>query len=377
MIITSIEIDGFRNLKDVKINPCNGVNVFFGNNAQGKTNLMEAIWLATGEKSFRLGASKEYIAFDRESASVKITFDDGEREQTVEYALRRTPPYKKVYINGIERKKSAELKEHGIKCVEFTPDDLNLTKGSPDVRRYFMDSCLSMLHTGYSHGIAKYERSLTQRNATIKAINAHQLFDEKQLDLWEVQMAYSSNGIIGLRVPYIKRLSDVANGFYRELTDEKENMSLEYLCSVFPDLEQLPKLYEGGENIYLERYRANRENDIAAGFTTLGPHRDDFAIKVDSRLVKEYGSQGQNRSCALCIKLAYASIYSKIKEVQPIMILDDVLSELDAMRQKFILSKIKNMQVFITSCEPIKDISGKFFNVENGTVSEKNSDVLE
>lgn len=371
MIITSIEIDGFRNLKDVKIYPCEGVNVFFGNNAQGKTNLMEAIWLATGEKNFRLGASKEYIAFDRETATVKIVFNDGEREQYIEYILSRTSPYKKVYINGIERKKAAEIKEHGIKCVEFTPDDLNLTKGGPDVRRYFMDSCLSMLHTGYSHGIAKYERALAQRNASIKAINAHQLFDEKQLDLWEVQMAHSSNGIVGMRVPYIKKLSGIADDFYRELSEGSETMSLEYICSAFPDKESLPGLYDGGEELYLEKYRSNRANDITAGFTTMGPHRDDFAIRVNERLVKEYGSQGQNRSCALCIKLAYASIYSKIKEVAPIMILDDVLSELDGIRRKFILSKIKGMQVFITSCEPIKDISGSFFNVDNGNISER------
>lgn len=376
MIIRKIEIDGFKNLKNVVIKPSKSVNVFYGNNAQGKTNLMEALWLLTGERSFRCGNTKDYVGFGREYATISVEYETEERPWFIQCHFTNTPPYKTIYLNGSKVNNTADLRTCGYKGISFTPDDLSITKGGPDIRRCFLDDCLTVASPIYGQALKKYERNLLQRNALLKEVNLGNS-PENELDMWEADMASSAAAVVYMRNNFIGSLNKYGSQYYSKLTSGKENMTVEYLCSTHPDVTTIPNVYKDGTYRFIDILRDTRDADIAAGYTALGPHRDDFLTKVDGYPVKENGSQGQNRSCALCMKLGYSRLYKNILHTEPIVILDDVLSELDAERQNFIISEINEMQVFITCCEPPRGITGKFFEVSDGVVTEKYLNIAE
>lgn len=366
MIITSFSADGFKNLKNVEITPASGINILSGENAQGKTNLIEAIWLLSGAKSFRGTKEKDLIGFNEDYARLSLTLQDSQRQQIIEATISRSSKEKKITLNGVKQRYLTNL--FGVlKCVVFTPEDLELSKGSPDIRRDFIDLCVSQIKPAYSKTVLKYENVLLQRNALLKNISMG-ISQAADLDVWDEQMARLGAYISVLKYQYTKKLGIFAGRLYDEISGGRERLGFEYSSTVFSDLNGREDWSTGLFAEYLEILQNNRAEDIRLGFTSCGVHRDDILVKINGNSAKEFGSQGQNRSAALSMKLGQAYILNEETLDMPVILLDDVLSELDRSRREFIISKLFGMQIFITCCEPVTNLRGKMFNVEGGKV---------
>lgn len=365
MNITSVRINGFRNLKDVFIQPETGVNVLCGENAQGKTNFMEAIWAASGQKSFRGAKEKDLIEFNSENASVEIVFSDAERSQTITYFISRNPRERKISLNGINLRSFQELVGK-LLCVIFTPEDLELTKGSPDVRRNYIDLCISQIKPVYQKNIQKYDNILAQRNALLKNISLG-ISNKDELDIWDEQLARQGSYICMMRSVYTQVLNLYASKLYDDISRGKEKLELKYRSTVFDCPEGRTDYKTGMASEYYQKLCSQREEDVKLGYTQSGVHRDDISVKIDGISVKDFGSQGQNRSAALCMKLGQANELLKEKNEMPVILLDDVLSELDKYRRDFVLKQINDAQIFITCCEPVIKSNG-ILSVREGKI---------
>lgn len=370
MIIKKISVDGFKNLCDINISPQKKVNIICGDNAQGKTNLIEAIWLMSGAKSFRTTKQTDFIGFDKDIAKIEITFEDSQREQTISVTLQKSTKEKKILLNGVRQRSLSGL-FGGLKCVVFTPEDLELSKGSPDVRRSFIDLCISQIKPQYAKTVIKYDDVLMQRNAVLKNI-ALGISQRNDLDIWDVQLARLGSYISLVRYQYTKKLGIFAGSLYDSISNRREKMDIYYQSSIFSDLEGLSDYGGSMANDYIVELSNHRNEDIRLGYTTVGVHRDDVIINIGGVSAKDYGSQGQNRSAALCLKLGQAYILNEEISDMPVILLDDVLSELDRSRQDFVLSQIERMQIFITCCEPIEKISGGKFLMSSGKIQRVN-----
>ena len=258
-----------------------------------------------------------------------------------------------------------------LKCVVFTPEDLALAKGSPDNRRSFIDLSASQLKRSFVYALNKYDGLLGQRNALIKEI-AYGRADRSMLDVWDVQLARTGAYISVIRDTYCNNLNSYTESLYNKITDGNENLKLYYQSTIYKRLDG--RTDHEGElfEIYLDKLRSNADDDIRAGYTLCGIHRDDVCALINGLSVREFGSQGQQRSTALAMKIAQAKIIKDQTGDAPVMLLDDVLSELDSGRQRFILENIEGMQVFITCCDSrsVKTAEGKLFTVSRGSVTE-------
>lgn len=366
MIITEFTADGFKNLRNISISPSEGVNVIHGENAQGKTNLIEAIWILSGARSFRGTKEKDMVAFDGEFARLGLKLCDSSREQVIEAVISRNPRERKITLNGVKQRYLSGL-FGALKCVVFTPEDLELSKGSPDNRRDFIDLCVSQIKPAYSKTVAKYENVLLQRNALLKNISLG-ISSPADLDVWDEQMSRLGAYISVLKYQYTKKLSIFAKRLYDEISNYREDFSLGYLSTVYQSLEGREDWSGEMAAEYLEMLRRNRNEDIRVGFTSAGIHRDDVGVIINGSLAKDFGSQGQNRSAALAMKLGQAFILNEETFEMPVILLDDVLSELDRSRREFIISKLSGMQVFITCCEPAGRLKGRRFEMKNGEI---------
>ena len=366
MIITEFTADGFKNLRNISISPSEGVNVIHGENAQGKTNLIEAIWILSGARSFRGTKEKDMVAFDGEFARLGLKLRDSSREQVIEAVIARNPRERKITLNGVKQRYLSGL-FGALKCVVFTPEDLELSKGSPDNRRDFIDLCVSQIKPAYSKTVAKYENVLLQRNALLKNISLG-ISSPVDLDVWDEQMSRLGAYISVLKYQYTKKLSIFAKKLYDEISNYREDFSLGYLSTVYQSLEGREDWSGEMAAEYLEMLRRNRNEDIRVGFTSAGIHRDDVGVIINGSLAKDFGSQGQNRSAALAMKLGQAFILNEETSEMPVILLDDVLSELDKSRREFIISKLSGMQVFITCCEPAGRLKGRRFEMKNGEI---------
>ncbi|MDO5125207.1 MAG: DNA replication/repair protein RecF [Ruminococcus sp.] len=375
MFVTKLNVDGFKNLKKINIKPHQNINIFCGKNAQGKTNLIESIWLCSGVKSFRNTKDKSMIDINGEVSNIELSFKDKIREQVINYNMAK-PNFKdkNVYLNGVKLKAPSNLFGN-FDCVIFTPEDLELSKGSPDNRRKFLDLSVSQIKNSYNSIIIKYENILEQRNALLKNINQGKSSIE-DLDIWDTQLASMGAYISLLRYNYTKKLNIFAKRLFSEISDNKENLELCYFSTVYDNIDD-KKDYRGEmTEEYLRCLKNSVKDDIRAGFTSKGVHRDDLVGYINGLAVRDFASQGQHRSLALILKLAQAYILTEETKDAPCILLDDVLSELDVSRQKFVISKINDMQVFITCCNmniPFdKNSSGKIFFIENGRIVKKN-----
>lgn len=354
MKISKVSLSGFRNLQPTEIDTHSGINVFYGDNAQGKTNLLEAIWLFSGLKSFR-GKDSELINYELDSAQIKIEFEDDGREQTAEIFLGNEKKYK---LNGVTLKSAAEL-AGTVKMIIFSPTHLSLIKDGPEIRRRFIDNAVSQLWPKYMSLLGRYRRAVTQRNSVIKDVRFHaSLID--MVDVYDREIATLGAAIIKYRLRYIELIKKFADEIYHGLSSGKEVITIDY-----SEAELTP------EQLY-ERLISARDEDILNGTTSVGPHRDDLIININGHSARAFGSQGQQRSAALTLKLCEAAIIKKVSGQQPIALLDDVMSELDLNRQDYILNHIKEWQVFITCCD--KNTAqmlhnGYLFKVESGSVS--------
>lgn len=372
MIITDINFNGFKNLKNINVNLDPKVNIISGKNAQGKTNIIEAIWILSGLKSFRQSKEKDLIDINKNEAKLSLCFKDNLRDQKIEVCLiKNAIKNKKILLNGLEKKNLSSLFGN-LKCIIFTPEDLNLTKGAPKERRNFIDLCVSQIKPGYLKVVNKYEMILNQRNKLLKNITLG-ISPKEDLEVWDEQLAKMGAYISFLRYSYCKKLNIFAKNLYNQLSDNKESIEISYTSSIFKSLEGKSDYKNEMFFEYLNQMKTSLKEDLKYCYTSIGTHRDDIDIKINNLPLKDFGSQGQCRSVSIVLKLTSAYILLEETKEAPVILLDDVLSELDESRQMFIITCIKDMQVIITSCNKInlsinnKKI-GKNLIIENGTI---------
>ncbi|MBR5135317.1 MAG: DNA replication/repair protein RecF [Clostridia bacterium] len=356
MNVTALSAVAFRNLKDVSITPCDGMNIFYGDNAHGKTNLLEAVWLMTGGKSFRGSKDADMVMFSNESATIGMTFEARGRRQQIDMTIDKR---RHVSLNGLPQATPKRLT--GQFCaVIFSPDHLSLIKDGPEERRKFVDAACCQLRPTFMKVLSEYTRLLTQRNTMIKSVkNGEMAFDEVLFDAFDERLAVSGEAVRQYRRDYIEKLTPFATAVYGGLSKGREPFTLCYEQSG-----------EEGKSI-IDALRAHRHIDMRAGFTTVGPHRDDLTVMIGDSSARLFGSQGQQRSAVLALKLAEASLLAQSYDEKPIILLDDVMSELDSSRQDYILNHLEGFQVFITCCDPTAILNmkrGAVFHIENGRV---------
>lgn len=357
---------GFRNLKegDCALDP--GVNILYGENAQGKTNFLEGVWLFTGSKSFRGAKDKEMVSFGYDSAALRLDFSAEEREQTASITIQNR---RMAVINGIKQTSPARMA--GKFCaVVFSPTHLSLIKDGPEGRRRFVDAALCQLRPSYIHDFSAYQRTLQQRNALLKKAQTGEPLSAEVLDVWDARLAQAGAVVFEARRQYWKKLQPVAAKIYDGLSAGREHIDLLY-DSCAGDETTTP---EQARQQQLSRLLERRSVDKAAGFTTVGVHRDDLLVDINGQSARTYGSQGQQRSAVLALKLAEASLLKQELGEQPVMLLDDVMSELDLSRQDYILNHIHGWQVLITCCDPapIRRLTkGAAFEVKMGEILQR------
>lgn len=364
MIVKSLSFENFRNLQNHTIYPCENVNVIYGENAQGKTNLLEAIWLFCGGHSFRSSKENEMIGFEKEFFKLRMEFLSEGRDQSAQ--IRYFQNKKTIMINDVEKNSSAYLTEK-FSAVVFSPEHLTLIKRGPQVRRKFIDAAVCQQKIRYASLLSKYQQILNQRNALLKDINRHRELLEV-LSIWEDSLCDAGAQILKERFDYIEQIREKAKEIHLGISFEKEILDMEYLSTC--DAKE-----DDSINTIREKMKAalekGREEDIRFGNTSCGPHRDDIDITINSLSSRRYASQGQQRSAVLSMKLAEAGLLFERRGEKPVILLDDVLSELDAKRQDFLLNKVSDYQVFVTGCEESAKEqlqNGKVFYVENGAV---------
>ena len=366
MRVETLTAEGFRNIEKITLSADPQMNILYGKNAQGKTNLLEAIGLFSSGKSFRGAKDGEMIGFGREWAKLTLSFADSRRTQQAELILSGERSYRK---NGV--KMPLQEKTSEFSCTVFAPRHLSLIADGPQERRSFLDTAISALQPGYASYLSQYERLIRQKNALLK-----ELFKNPRLadtiPLWDRQIAKAGTVLTCYRNDYVKKLNQTAGALYRGMTGKKETLSLSYRSTVFGDI--LPEEYrtEAAE-AYLEALADFAEEDRKNGVTMLGVHRDDMVVEIDGMPARLYGSQGQKRSAAICCKLGEALLLQKILKEPPVMLLDDVMSELDEERQAYICNRLRQMQVFITCCDISHTLqlqNGRVFRVEKGRLAE-------
>lgn len=376
MRITHLELTDFRNIAQVSIDPGEGVNIIYGANAQGKTNLLEAIWLCSGNKSFRGAREREMTRFGEKVFHIRLQFADRERTQQISYDSGGDK--RKLQLNRMPLRSASELTGE-FTCVVFHPEDLSLVKEGPVDRRSFLDIAISQIKPVYGRYIAQYNGLMEQRNALLKQI--HRTGSGKEmLSVWDEQLSRIGTAISILRQDYLQKLSPLAQGVYSGFTGNRETFSLEYESSVYR--QGLPGSVYSEELIALYRKALSEhlEEDIRLHFTGVGVHRDDLEILVNGISARSYGSQGQQRSCAIALKIGEAMLLKGVTGENPVILLDDVMSELDPGRQDYLLNRIQGFQVFITCCDTSwadQLTDGKIFEVSGGVFTPKTRQQLQ
>lgn len=353
MWIKKIKIKNFRNYKEEEINLEKNINIFYGENAQGKTNIIEAIFLCSLGKSFRAKKDFEMIKLNEKNAIIEIEYEKSDRDGKIKIELENK---KNIYLNGIKIKKLSELLGN-LNIVIFTPDDINILKGGPENRRKFLNIMISQLRPNYMHILNLYLKTIDQRNKYLKQIKEENK-DEKLLEIWDEKLAEYAIKIYEYRKEFINKIIEKIKIIHNKITNGKEEIELEYITECKHKEE------------YLKLLKERRKLDIIKGFTTKGIHRDDFMIYINKKEINIYGSQGQNRTAMLSLKLAELQvIYDEIGEY-PILLLDDFMSELDKNRRKNFLENIEDTQVIITGTEKLDIENLKYleYNVSNGKV---------
>lgn len=358
MLIKNIFLENFRNYQIEKIELNNSINVFFGNNAQGKTNILEALYFCALGRSFRTHKESELIRFTKDIAKIKIEYEKNNRDNQIEIELNKGAK-KIIKLNKIKLNKNSELIGN-LNLVIFSPDDIIILKQAPALRRKFLDILISQLKPNYVHILSEYNKVLDQRNAMLKSRNT------ETIEIWDEQLANFAEKIFEYRKLYINKLDEKMSRIHPKLTNEKERIDIKYKTGFTTKDEFLKKLKYG------------LQNDVYKGYTHEGVHRDDFEILINDKVLNIYGSQGQHRTAILSLKIAEMEIVKEEIGENPILLLDDVTSELDLERVNSIFNIISDYQVFIT-CTDINSIlkfdcltkNIKLYNIENGSVLNK------
>jgi len=366
MTVREVCLDGFRNYYGVTVQYCDGINVVAGRNAQGKTNLIEAIYYLAAGRSFRPSSDKELISHDRENACIRAGIVSCGREQTLEARLFRGRR-RELYANGVKLKTFTELSGK-LMAVPFGPDDLSMIKDGAAVRRKLMDQCLSQLRPGYLAALTEFSRLYEQKTRILRDYREKPALLDL-LDDYDQRLAEQSARLIYYRAAFVSALSGRAADIHREFSDGAEALAIRYRTVGGMDATGkdpariLPEL--------LEHQRQHRQAELRSGLCLSGAHKDDLEIDINGAPARRFASQGQARTAAVSIKLAERDIHFDVRGEYPVLLLDDVLSELDSKRQGFILGRITRGQVIITCCDgsAASDAPGCMpLRVENGMI---------
>lgn len=364
MKIRRIHLHNFRNFKDLRLSFSDGVTVIAGENAQGKTNILEGIYLTASLRSFRAGKEEVMILSGQDEASVDLTFVEKGREHEVSVMLNRRGG-KKVTIDGRRAEKNRDAL--GLfQSVVFTPDHLMMIKGAPQLRREFMDIAICATDTKYTEMLVRYNKVLKNRNRLLKEVESNPSLADT-LPVWEDMLAELGGYIARCRCLYIKELNLAAQQIYEEISGGREKIKLIYL-NQFSKEELSEREYAA---LIRERLEKTRTRDVENGMTADGVHKDDILITIGGKSAKFFASQGQIRSVALSVKLGEAVINEARTGKMPVILLDDIFSELDENRQKFIMEHTLKNQCIVTTCEPdkLRGIGQTTLLVERGEVS--------
>ena len=361
MYIKKIYLKNFRNYKEINIPFQEKINIILGKNGQGKTNLLEGIYILSMGKSFRTNIDTEMISFNEDHFRVKGEFDKDGADLKVEMIMKKKE--KLFSINGVEKKKNADLLEN-VYTVVFSPEDLKIIKEEPEKRRKFLDRQLFQLKPLYYKELAKYKKVLKNKNSTLK----EEFIDEGLLDVWDEYLSDTGAKIMMERRDILLKINEISYDINKNITDGKEKLRVEYE----PQVELKPN-YEEQKKEILKAQKDNRTRDMERGTTTAGPHRDDIIISIDGIDSRKFGSQGQQRTAALSLKLAELKIIKEETGEDAILLLDDVLSELDIDRQNFLINSFKENQIFISAAEINENIFNRLsnkniYNVNNGEI---------
>ena len=346
MYITEVSLQNFRNLAQLKIEPSEGINVIYGSNAQGKTNFLESLYFCAMGRSLRGKSDQQLIRFDAEESHIRMMVQRKNLYDRIDVHLKKDEK-KGIAVNGLPVRKLGDL-FGTLYAVIFSPEDLSLVKDGPAERRRFLDMELCQLSKVYYYDLQQYYRILKQRNNLLKEISKNPKLQDT-LFVWDDQMAEYGERIIAARKKFLARLDEIAAEKLSQLTGGKDHLQTIYK----------PNCDAG---MLAEKLQKNLERDITFGATQSGPHKDDILFSIDGREVKVYGSQGQQRTAALSLKLAEIEIVKKIAKDTPVLLLDDVLSELDSNRQNYLLDSIGEIQTIIT-CTGLEDFVNDRFKI--------------
>lgn len=346
MYIESLQLKNFRNYQSLDLTFDQGTNILYGENAQGKTNILEAVYMCGTTKSHRGSKDREVIQFHQDESHICMKLVKNGLPYKLDMHLKKNKP-KGAAINGIPIHKVSEL--FGVvNLVFFSPEDLNLIKNGPSERRKFLDLELCQLDKIYLSDLFNFQKVINQRNKLLRDI-AFQPKLEETIDIWDYQLLTYGKRIIAKRKEFIWQLNEIIQEIHQNLTGKKEKMELKYEANV-------------SEELYEETLAANRDRDLKLHTTCTGPHRDDLCVKINGFDIRKYGSQGQQRTAALSLKLSEIYMVKNTVRDTPVLLLDDVLSELDHNRQNYLLNSIHQIQTLIT-CTGLDDFVNSRFRI--------------
>ena len=361
MVIKSLKLKNYRNYELLDMTFDSKTNILYGDNAQGKTNILEALYLSGTTKSHRGTKDRDLIQFGREESHLETIVEKKGMEFQIDMHLKKNSP-KGIAINKIPIRKASEL--FGIvHFVFFSPEDLNIIKDGPAGRRRFMDLELSQIDKVYLSNLSNYNRIINQRNSLLKELY-HQDHLMDTLDIWDMQLAEYGTKVIESRKQFIRQVNQIIADIHYRLTGGRERIELSYESSL--------------RSLSLEQaLKKNRERDIRMKSTSVGPHRDDLCFLSGDLDIRKFGSQGQQRTAALSLKLSEIELVKEVIKDTPILLLDDVLSELDKHRQNYLLDSIHDIQPLITCTGVDEFVNHRFevnkvFHVQNGQVIKEN-----
>lgn len=365
MIIRSLELQDYRNYDSLNLAFDKGTNILYGDNAQGKTNILEAIYVSATTKSHKGSKDRDIVNFHREEAHIRTFLEKDGVETRVDMHLRKSKS-KGIAIDGQKLKKAADLL--GVcNVVFFSPEDLGIIKDGPAERRRFVDMELCQLDGFYLYNLNHYNKIVNQRNKLLKDMYFNPDLKDT-LNIWDSQLVSFGSKIIERRKLFVEQLNEIIYGIHKRLSGDKEEIHIQYEPDV--EIEDFEK-----------KLQYSQEKDIKLKQTTVGPHRDDFSFIVENVDIRKFGSQGQQRTAALSLKLSEIELVKKITKDTPILLLDDVLSELDSNRQNYLLNSIGDIQTIITCTGLEEFVNNRFeinrvYKVENGVVSSPSSEHL-
>ncbi len=365
MYLTGLTLENFRNYHNARFTFSPGVNLIVGDNAQGKTNLLEAVSYLGSGKSFRAQRTAELICFGADYADVEGTVFSQEREQRIRYVLFPGARPKAVYRNGVKKKSAGDI-SGVLPTVLFCPEDLMMLKAGAAQRRRFGDYALCQLRPNYDAALTEYNRILDQKSRILKDHFDHPAV----LDIlpeYDIRLCQVGALLISYRARFYQAMRESASRYHSQFSGGAEDFHLEYktVSTVYDPMAPVPELTEK----LMEHLEKHKQAELETGLCLTGPHKDDFTVTLNGVDLKSFGSQGQIRTSAISLKLAQRELMAREFKEEPVLLLDDVLSELDPGRQDFILNKIVSGQVFITCCEPGRFTElGKTIEIQNGSV---------